>query len=98
MGGALQSFLLAFSALFSIVNPIGSAPIFLALTANHSDRVRRALARRVAVYGFILLLVLFLFPTGAAGLLRAGLRLLDRRVKLRGDDVAPQLSSTRREA
>ena len=43
--------------LFPIVNPVGSAPIFLALTASHTDRVRHELAKRVAVYGFMLLCV-----------------------------------------
>src|SRR4051812_20107638 len=52
-----QAFLLVFAGLFPVVNPVGSAPIFLALTANHTDRVRHDLAGRVAVYGFVLLLV-----------------------------------------
>ncbi len=38
------------------MNPVGSAPIFLALTSGQSDRVRSSLARRVAVNGFLLLL------------------------------------------
>ena len=50
-----------------------------------------------AVYGVILLLVLYLFPSGIAGLVRAGLRFVDRRFKL-PSNVAPQVSSTRREA
>ncbi|MGD9615961.1 MAG: MarC family protein [Alphaproteobacteria bacterium] len=51
-----QSFLLVYAGLFPIVNPVGSAPIFLALTAAHTDRVRHTLARRVAVNAFVLLL------------------------------------------
>jgi branched-chain amino acid transport system permease protein len=51
-----------------------------------------------AVYGFILLLVLYLVPSGVAGLLRTALRFVDRRVKLSTTKVAPQVSSTRREA
>jgi multiple antibiotic resistance protein len=38
------------------VNPVGAAPIFLALTATRSVAVRRALALRVALNGFLLLL------------------------------------------
>ena len=52
-----QAFLLVYAGLFPIVNPVGSAPIFLALTANHTERVRHDLAGRVAVNGFVLLLV-----------------------------------------
>ena len=51
-----------------------------------------------AVYGIILLLVLYLMPTGIAGLLRSALRFVDSRVKLPRTQVAPQVSSTRREA
>jgi multiple antibiotic resistance protein len=50
-----NAFLLAFAALFPIVNPIGGAPIFLALTQHLPPAVRRNLARRIAVNGFCLL-------------------------------------------
>jgi multiple antibiotic resistance protein len=56
MNAAANSFLLVYAGLFPIVNPIGSAPIFLALTSRNSAAVRRQLARRVAVNGFVLLL------------------------------------------
>ena len=56
MHAAANAFLLVYAGLFPIVNPVGSAPIFLALTAQHSRPIQRALARRVAVNGFILLL------------------------------------------
>ena len=51
-----RAFLLVFAGLFPIVNPIGNAPIFFALTANQADEARQRLARRVAVNGFFLLL------------------------------------------
>ena len=51
-----QAFLLVYAGLFPIVNPVGNAPIFLALTASHTERVRHDLARRIAVSGFVLLL------------------------------------------
>jgi multiple antibiotic resistance protein len=56
MNAAANSFLLVYAGLFPIVNPIGAAPIFLALTHHNSDEVRRKLAWRVAVNGFVLLL------------------------------------------
>ena len=56
MNAAANSFLLVYAGLFPIVNPIGGAPIFLALTHHNSEDVRRKLAWRVAVNGFVLLL------------------------------------------
>jgi multiple antibiotic resistance protein len=56
MHDTAQAFLLVYAGLFPIVNPVGTAPIFLALTCNHTERVRRDLARRIAVNGFVLLL------------------------------------------
>jgi multiple antibiotic resistance protein len=56
MNTAADAFLLVYAGLFPIVNPVGNAPIFLALTANHNEAIRRMLAKRVAVNGFFLLL------------------------------------------
>lgn len=50
------AFLMGFPALFSIVNPIGSALVFYNLTASNSHAERIALARRVAVYALLVLL------------------------------------------
>lgn len=49
-------FLLVYAGLFPIVNPVGNAPIFLALTRYCTDRERHTLALRVAINGFFLLL------------------------------------------
>ena len=49
--------LLVIAALLPIVNPLSSAPIFLAMTTWCSTDIRQALARRIAVNGFTLLLV-----------------------------------------
>jgi multiple antibiotic resistance protein len=48
---------LVFAGLLPIVNPLGSVPMFLALTAGLSTHVRRWLAWRIAVNGFVLLIV-----------------------------------------
>ena len=50
-------FLLAFPALFSIINPFGGAFIFLAATRRMSQHARASLARQVATYSFITLIV-----------------------------------------
>ncbi len=57
----LKTLLVAFVTLFPVVNPIGDAPIFLALTRRYPRDVQRILARKVALYGFVLLAVSFLF-------------------------------------
>lgn len=56
MGDVVNAFLLVYAGLFPIVNPIGGAPIFLGLTRGSSELERKAIARRVAVNGFLLLL------------------------------------------
>ena len=53
---AIAAFLLAFPALFSIVNPPSGAIIFSELTAAQTHPQRVALARRVAVYSTIVML------------------------------------------
>jgi multiple antibiotic resistance protein len=54
---AVQATLLAFPALFSIVNPISGAIIFNEVTAAQTHVERVALARRVAVYSTMVMLV-----------------------------------------
>jgi multiple antibiotic resistance protein len=49
--------LLAFPALFSIINPLGGAFVFLAATRRLSEEARSRLARQVAIYSFITLSV-----------------------------------------
>jgi multiple antibiotic resistance protein len=50
-----NAFLLVYAALFPIVNPVGSAPLFLRMTRGR-DAERSALAYGVARYSFFLLL------------------------------------------
>lgn len=56
VGSVVSAFLLTFAGLFPIVNPVESAPFFLAMTTGISTAERRALARVIAVNGFALLL------------------------------------------
>jgi multiple antibiotic resistance protein len=55
--GLAGSFLLAFPALFSIVNPLGGALIFNQVLPGRSLQERRWLAGKVALYAAIVLLV-----------------------------------------
>lgn len=57
----IKVLLIAFVTLFPVVNPIGDAPIFLALTEQYPQAVQRILARKIAAYGFVLLATSFLF-------------------------------------
>jgi multiple antibiotic resistance protein len=56
VNGAVQSFLLSLSALFSIVNPLGSALIFSQVTADRTHDERKDLARRIAFYSALIML------------------------------------------
>src|SRR5579875_3478549 len=53
----LGAFLLAFPALFSVVNPLGGALIFAEVTEERGRDERRRIAGRVAVYSLLVLLV-----------------------------------------
>jgi multiple antibiotic resistance protein len=53
--------LTAFMTLFPVVNPVGCAPIFLALTQQYPVSTQQMLSRKVAFYGFALLAISCLF-------------------------------------
>lgn len=53
---AVGAFLLAFPALFSIVNPVGAALIFNEVTSGRSRGERRGMAGRIAFYSLVVLL------------------------------------------
>lgn len=55
MTTALHVFVAVYAALFPIVNPLGGAPIFLTFVQRCSPQTRELVARKVAVFGFLLL-------------------------------------------
>ena len=55
MGDAVKVFLLTFSALFPIVDPLAGSPLFLAMTQDYPPETRRTLAWRVALNSLILM-------------------------------------------
>ena len=59
--GFIKVLLATFVTLFPVVNPVGDAPIFLALTRQYPQSAQRILARKIAAYGFGLLAGSFLF-------------------------------------
>ncbi|HVA37333.1 MAG TPA: MarC family protein [Candidatus Dormibacteraeota bacterium] len=52
----IEAVLFVIGALLPMINPFGGAPIFLGLTAGCSPAERTLIARRVALYGFGLLI------------------------------------------
>jgi len=56
VGDAIKVFFLTLSALFPIVDPLAGSPIFLAMTQEYSPETRRALAWRVALNSFVLMI------------------------------------------
>jgi len=54
----LNSFLIAFSAILPVINPVGSALLMLGLVGPAPNSVYRSLARRVAINNVIFLLVI----------------------------------------
>lgn len=56
LGSFLAAFLLAFPALFSIVNPLGSSLIFKGVTADLTPAERHLLARKISLYSVLILL------------------------------------------
>jgi multiple antibiotic resistance protein len=55
VGDAIKVFLLTFSALFPIVDPLAGSPIFLAMTQDYAPQTRRALAWRVSLNSLVLM-------------------------------------------
>ncbi len=55
--GLLKEFLFGFGTLFAIINPYGLSFVFLERTKSLSDTERRALAKRVAISAFGVLVV-----------------------------------------
>ena len=54
-------------ALFPIVNPLGSAPIFLGLTQGFGPSERALLSRKIAINGFLLLIASILIGSHILG-------------------------------
>ncbi len=60
MIAAIDTFGLVFASIFPIVNPPGSALVFLGLTSGATPDIRAVLARRIAINSFTLLVCSFL--------------------------------------
>jgi len=56
MNAGVRNILLVYAALLPIVNPLGMAPIFAAMTDGYDTTVRQTVAMRVAINGLALLM------------------------------------------
>ena len=63
----IKVLLASFVTLFPVVNPVGCAPIFLALTDQYPAAAQRLLSKKVGAYGFFLLAGSCLFGTPVLG-------------------------------
>jgi multiple antibiotic resistance protein len=61
IGSVLQSATLVLAALFPIVNPIGSAAVFLAMIPESDASLQKVLAQKITVFSFFLLFLSMLF-------------------------------------
>jgi multiple antibiotic resistance protein len=59
----VKNALLVLGALFPIVNPLGNVPIFLSMTRGFTSEMRTVLARKIALNGFVLLMISVLIGT-----------------------------------
>ena len=59
----MDLFLVTASALFSVLNPLGAMPVFLALTANDSENWRNVQNKRASIYVAAILIIFFLIGT-----------------------------------
>ena len=55
-----EFFILCFSSLFALINPIGLVPIFLSITENYNRRERDIIAIKAVIFSFFIL-ILFSF-------------------------------------
>lgn len=60
----VKFFALAFSALLPVINPLGSALVFLGIVGNAPERVYQDLARKIAISATLFLVVVELVGTG----------------------------------
>ena len=54
----LEFFILCFSSLFTLINPIGLVPIFISITQDYTRKERDIIAFKAVIFSF-LILVLF---------------------------------------
>ena len=57
----MELFIYLFAALFSVINPIGTVPIFVGLTMDDDEKERSRISLWTAINVFIILIISFFF-------------------------------------
>lgn len=57
----MQYFILAFTSIFSILNPFGAVPVFIALTESYPKKEMDLVAKKMVIYALVILLAFALF-------------------------------------
>ena len=52
-----EFFILCFSSLFALINPIGIVPIFISITENYTQNDRNKIALKAVCFSFVLLII-----------------------------------------
>lgn len=60
----INLFIAVFGSLFSVVNPMGAVPVFLAMTPDYTSKERNKTARNTSVYFVLILTAFFLAGSG----------------------------------
>ncbi|OIQ36089.1 MAG: antibiotic resistance protein MarC [Crocinitomix sp. MedPE-SWsnd] len=55
----MEIFWISFAALFSVINPLGTVPIFVGLTAENSKTEKRSVSIATAIYVLVILVISF---------------------------------------
>ena len=53
----IEFFILCFSSLFALINPIGNIPIFITLTDSYTQKERNKIALKSIIFSFIVLVI-----------------------------------------
>lgn len=53
----LEFFILCFSSLFALINPIGNVPIFITITENYNQQERNKIALKAVIFSLLVLVV-----------------------------------------
>jgi len=63
----LELYIAVIAALFSVVNPLGAIPVFLAMTPEHTVEERRSTALHASLYFFVILAAFFFAGSAILG-------------------------------
>ena len=53
----LKFFILCFSSLFALINPIGIVPIFISITEEYTDQEKNKIAFKAVIFAFFILII-----------------------------------------